>query len=67
MTYCSRCGGILNAEKQTVISDGDKHYHYYCSWKNWEEHKARLMKGDDHASSLWKHRVCPTLKKDIPQ
>ena len=42
MTYCARCGGIFN--KETTVHEGEdgKLYHYYCSWKIWQEYKRKL-------------------------
>lgn len=44
---CSRCGGVIT-ENQTIHHDGEKHYHYYCDWKNWQERKEALLKGGDN-------------------
>ena len=50
--FCTRCGGILT-EHHTIHDDGNGgKLHFYCSWKNWEEHKERLMKGEDHADKV---------------
>ena len=54
MTLCSRpqCGGVIN-DMQTKVPDGNGGYqHYYCQWKNWEEHKERLMKGGQDADQV---------------
>lgn len=38
---CPRCGGII-AEKQTkVVMEDNKTYHYYCSFKIWQEQKEK--------------------------
>lgn len=51
MTLCSRCGGIIS-DQQTVHYDGENAYHYYCSWKNWQEHKEALMKVDSEKTQV---------------
>ena len=49
--FCARCGGILT-DKQTIHHDGDKSFHFYCDWKNWQERKEALMKGGQDVDSL---------------
>ena len=49
--YCARCGGIFSKD-MTVHEDGDKRYHYYCSWKIWKEKQEALAKESEKIATV---------------
>jgi DNA-directed RNA polymerase subunit RPC12/RpoP len=58
--YCPRCGGIIS-EKQTKVLHGDVPYHFYCSFKIFEEQKEARLKELENAAKVRQDKWTPNL------